>query len=113
MIGSANRRGATLGCGDCRIGRARAVGVYFSIEPDSRHLLGHVVQKCLFIFAGEELEEPQCRLQENVGIFILQVGSRQKIRTNHLQTVAARFVAAQHQSCPFDRLLDNRDLALV
>jgi len=43
----------------------------------------------------------------------LQVHSRQKIRTDHLQAVASRLVAPEHQTRCFKRLLDDRQLALV
>jgi len=41
------------------------------------------------------------------------VRSRQKISTDHLQAVAARAIASQHQSCCLQSLLDDRDLAFV
>jgi hypothetical protein len=69
-----------------------------------------VVQKRLSFFSREELEKPQGRLQEDLGIFVFQVCSRQEVRADHLQTVTSGFVAAQHQGCRFDRLLNDRQL---
>ena len=44
---------------------------------------------------------------------MVQIGPGQKVRTDHFQTVASRSVASQHQSCRFDRPLNDRELALV
>ena len=38
---------------------------------------------------------------------------RPEVRANHLQTVAARLVAAQHQGSGLDSTLDDRYLAFV
>ena len=112
-IDISSRRDGALGCGECRTDQVRAAGADFSVESDSRRFLGHVVQKRPLLFAGEELEEPQSRLQENIGIFILQIRSCQKVCADHLQAVAAGLVAAQHQSRRLDRLLHDRNLAFV
>ncbi len=66
-----------------------------------------------FSSPGRNLKNRRRRLQENIGIFILQIRSRQEVCTDHFQAIAPGFVAAQHQSCRFDRLLNDRDLALV
>jgi len=36
-----------------------------------------------------------------------------KVRADHFQTVASGSIAAQHQSCGFDRFLNDRHLALI
>src|SRR2546430_16789490 len=48
-----------------------------------------------------------------MGITIVQIRSSQKVGTDHLQAVAAGAIASQHQSRCFQRLLNDRDLALV
>jgi hypothetical protein len=50
---------------------------------------------------------------KDVAVSRLQAHSRQKIRTDHLQAVASRLVALEHQSGRFKRLLDDRQSALV
>ena len=45
-------------CGAVRIVRNQAAGEAASVGPDSRRFLGDVMQECLPLFAGEELEEP-------------------------------------------------------
>jgi hypothetical protein len=47
------------------------------------------------------------------GVAIVQVRASQEVGGDHLQTVTAGFVRAQHPGCGFDCLLDDRDLALV
>ena len=44
---------------------------------------------------------------------MIQIGSGQKVRADHFQTVASGSIAAQHQSCGFDRFLNDRHLALI
>src|SRR5437773_399152 len=61
----------------------------------------------------EKLEKPRKRTQEHIRITVVQIRSRQEIRTDHLQTVAAGFIGSEHQSRCLQRLLDDRDLALV
>ena len=51
--------------GAVRAARDRAAGEPASVRPNSRCLLAHMVQKCLPLFPGEELDKPQSRLQEN------------------------------------------------
>jgi hypothetical protein len=41
------------------------------------------------------------------------VRASQEVGGDHLETVTAGFVRAQHPGCGFDCLLDDRDLALV
>jgi hypothetical protein len=43
----------------------------------------------------------------------LQSSARKKISADHFEAIAARFVAAEHESCDFERTFDNRQLALV
>jgi hypothetical protein len=45
--------------------------------------------------------------QQNLGIVAVQTSSGQKVRTNHLQTVAPRLVQTEHKSRGFDRLFDD------
>src|SRR5579864_7278163 len=52
-------------------------------------------------------------MQQQSRLTAVQVRTGQKIRANHLETVAARFIAAEHQSRGLDRLLDDWELALV
>jgi len=56
-IGISSRRDSVLGGGDCRTGRDRAEGVHVSVRLGSRRLLSNVIQKCLPLLAGQELEE--------------------------------------------------------
>jgi len=41
------------------------------------------------------------------------VRAREEVGADHFQAVAARFVRAQHQGCRLDRLLDDRESAVV
>jgi hypothetical protein len=65
------------------------------------------------LFTGQKPEKPQGRLQKDLGIFILQIRSRQEVRADHLQAEPSGLIAAQHESRRFDRLLNDRQLALV
>ncbi len=68
-IGISSHRGATPGCGDCRTDRDRAADEHVSVGLGSRSLLSYVMQERLSFFAGEKLEKPQGRLQENLEEF--------------------------------------------
>ena len=57
--------------------------------------------------------QPSEGRQKSILVAGLQAHSRQKIRADHLQAIASRFVAPEHQSRCFERLLDHRQLALV
>ena len=57
--------------------------------------------------------QPSEHGQKSILVARLQAHSRQKIRTDHLQAIAPRFVAPQHQRRCLERLLDYRQLALV
>ncbi|MGO9088339.1 MAG: hypothetical protein ACLP6G_04525, partial [Terriglobales bacterium] len=46
-------------------------------------------------------------------ISVVQVGSRQKVGTDHFQTVASGSVAAQHQGRGLEGAVNDRNLALV
>jgi hypothetical protein len=70
-------------------------------------------EECLPLVARQELEELPDRIQQYFRIPVVQIRSRQKVRTDHLQTVAARLVSPQHQGCRLDRLLDDGNLALI
>src|ERR1035437_8280065 len=65
------------------------------------------------LLARQELEELPDRIQQYFRISVVQIRSRQKVRTDHRQTVAARFVRAQHQSRRLDCLLDDGNLTLI
>ena len=56
------------------------------------------------------LRSRRCR---TLRISVVQVGPRQKVRTDHFQTVASGSVTSQHQGCRFDRSFNNWRLALV
>jgi len=45
--------------------------------------------------------------QQSFRILIVQVSSSEKVRADHLQAVAARFVGVWHEGRRFDRRLDN------
>ena len=51
--------------------------------------------------------------KQDTGIAIPKVGPCQKVRTDHLQAVAPRFVTPRHQGSCFQGLLDHRQLVLV
>jgi len=76
-------------------------------------LLLDLLDKRLPLFAGQELEKPCDRGQKHIGLSAIEVGSRQEIRADHLQTIAAGFVRTQHQGCRLNGLLNHRDLALI
>jgi len=80
-------------------------------EIGSRRLLKCMSHKCLLLFSRKEFERACDRVQKQVGI--VQVGPRQEIRADHLQTITTGFVAPEHQSRSLDCLLNHRDLALV
>ena len=113
MTGISSRHDVAPDCGADRTARGLAAQLRVSVGLDSRRFLSHVVQKRSLLFAREELEETQSRMQENIGIFILQIRSRQEVCADHLQSVATGLVAAQHQSRRFDRLLNNGHLTFV
>ena len=75
--------------------------------------LRDLLDERLTLFAGQELKQPGDRGQEHVGLSAVEVGSRQEIRADHLQTIAAGFVRTQHQGCRLNRLLNHRNLAPV
>jgi hypothetical protein len=52
-------------------------------------------------------------VEQNLRVAIVQVLASKEVGADHLQTVTARFVCAQHQGCRLDRLLDDWDLALI
>src|SRR5208282_505643 len=52
-------------------------------------------------------------VEQDLRVAVVQVCSCKEIGADHFQAVAARFVRAQHPRCRLDRLLDDRDLALV
>ena len=70
-------------------------------------------QESLLLFAGQELVVARDRVEQDLRVTIVQMSSCEEVGANHLQAVAARFVRAQHPPCRLDRLLDDRDLALV
>ncbi len=51
-------------------------------------------------------------MQQDIGLAAIQIRTGEEIRADHLKTVAARFVAAEHHGCGLDRLLNDRNLAL-
>ena len=63
------------------------------------------------LFSGQEFVIAGDRVEQDVWVAVVQASK--KVGTDHFQAVAARFVRAQHQGCRLDRLLDDRDLALV
>ena len=52
-------------CGAVRTAWNQAVDDAASVGPDSRSLLGNLLEKYLPLLPGEELDKPQTRLQEN------------------------------------------------
>ena len=70
-------------------------------------------QESLFLLSCQKREKPNHGLQQHVGVSAFETCSGQEIRTDHLQTVASRFVGAQHLGCNLDSLLDDGNLALV
>jgi hypothetical protein len=52
-----NRRDAAPGCGAVRTVRNQAASEAASVGPNSRRFLGDVMQECLPLFAGKELEK--------------------------------------------------------
>lgn len=52
-------------------------------------------------------------MQQHFRLPAVEVRTRDKVRADHLKTVATGFIAAQHHGRCLDRLLDNWQLALV
>src|SRR2546426_1056087 len=71
------------------------------------------MKESLPLFFVQQLESAGKCAEEYVGISAVQICSRQEVRADHFQAVAARAVASQHQSRRLQCLLDDRDLALV
>jgi hypothetical protein len=109
--GIANRLDVVLADGRLGTTRGRVAAEDSWVEFGSRRLLKGMSHKCLLLFSRQELERARDRVQKQVGI--VQVGSREEIRADHLQTITPRFVSSQHESCGLDRLLNHRDLTLV
>ena len=76
-------------------------------------LLTQVFEERLLLFAGQEFVVAGDRVEQDLRVAVVQMRSRQEIRADHLQTIAAGFVCAEHQSRRSDCLLNNGDLALV
>jgi hypothetical protein len=73
----------------------------------SRRRSPHQIRKFALLLWRQEVEKVQCRTQHLPWLAVVQVGSGQEICTDHLQAVAARLVAAEHERCGFDCLLDT------
>src|SRR5712692_7507678 len=71
------------------------------------------LDKRLPLFTAQELKEPGDRVQEHVRISAVQVCARQEVRADHLQAVTPGFISSKHESRRFQRLLHDRNLALV
>src|SRR5207249_7605284 len=84
-----------------------------SIGLVSLDLLTDSLKKSLLLVGRQEMERAGKRAEQHVRISLIQIGSGQKVRADHLKTVAAGLIAAQHQSRRLDRLLDDRNLALI
>jgi hypothetical protein len=69
--------------------------------------------ECLLLFSGQELEATRDRVQKQVRTSIVQIRPSQEIRADHLQAITTGFIAPKHESRGLERLLDDRDLALV
>src|SRR5579864_4448587 len=52
-------------------------------------------------------------MQKHVGLSVVEIRACEEVCADHLETVAAGFVAAQHHGSCFDRLVNNGDLAFV
>ena len=70
-------------------------------------------EKSALVFAWQEPVVTRDRVEQNLRGAILQVRASQEVGGDHLETVTAGFVRAQHPGCGLDCLLDDRDLALV
>src|ERR1019366_2377903 len=113
MIDTSSRRDAGSVRADSRTTRGPAARERLWGESFSGRLLAQVFEESLLLFAGQELVVSGDRVEQDLRVAIVQVRSCKEVGTNHLQTVTARFVRAQHPRCRLDRLLDDRDLALV
>ena len=81
----------------------QATGEAFWQGSRSRRFLTQVFEENLLLFAGQELVIAGDRVEQDLRVAIVQVCSSQEVGTDHLQTVAARFVRAQHQGYRLDR----------
>ena len=63
--------------------------------------------------SSRNLKKPRHREHQYIWVSVVQAGPGQKVRTDHFQTVASGAVASQHQSCRFDRPLNDWHLAMV
>ncbi len=70
-------------------------------------------EESLLLFAGQEFVAAGDGAKQNFRVTVIQVRSRQEVGADHFQTVPARFIRAEHQSCSIHRLLDHRNLALI
>src|SRR4029077_8221477 len=65
------------------------------------------------VFQAPTLALSGDRVEQDLRVAIVQLRSWEEVGADHLQTVTARFVRAQHQGCRLDRLLDDGNLALI
>ena len=84
-----------------------------SIRCISRRSSVDLLEEKLPVLIGQEAEESDDGLQQDLRIPAVQVRPRQKVSANHLKAGAAGFVCFQHQACSFQRLLNDGDLASV
>ena len=111
-IGNASRLAPGLHgrAGDRLQDQASSVAVW--IGSQSKDDL-NVLEELLPLRLRKAEYQPSESRQKSILVARLQARPRQKIRADHLQAVAARLVAPEHQSRCFERLLDHRKLALV
>jgi hypothetical protein len=75
----------------------------------------YLVAKLLIDF-GTKLKSGLLRAQRihtlslsgNLGAILLKIGSSEKIRTDHLQTISPGLIGSEHQTSRFEGLLDHR-----
>jgi len=61
----------------------QAAGEAAFVERSSGSLLRKVIKECLSFFTGQELEETQDRLQEDLRVAVFEACTGQKICTDH------------------------------
>jgi hypothetical protein len=89
----------TIGISSCRVGAPRCEAVHTTrslgarvvllVRGRSRGFLGCIIKKGLSFFSRKEVEQTLNRIQEHARVASVEIGSRQEIGTDHLQTISS------------------------
>src|SRR5689334_12860843 len=113
MLGSASRLAPAPAGTVARELPARAGGWIACAAKWSCDFRPQPGQKLMLVFARQELVEARDGFEQDFRVALIEVGAGQEVSADHLQTIAAGFIRSQHHGRRLNRLLDDRDLALV